>query len=88
VVITSRRHESDIFALPEAAQQEMWAIAREVRAGIAEEYAPDGWEVVIKSGRFAGHTVEHAHIRLIPCYDKDPTDARGVVAGRQPDSAR
>ena len=80
VLVTFRRHQSDIFAQPAAAQQEMWAIAREAHAGITEERAPDGWEVVVNSGRVVGQTVEHAHMRLIPCYDGDVTEARGETA--------
>ena len=63
-VIIPRRHERDFFALPEPAQHEIWDIVRKVRAGVAEDYAPDGWTVVIDSG----HDVAHAQLHLIPRY--------------------
>jgi len=88
VVITSRRHEPDIFALPDAAWRQMWTIAREVHVEIAEKHAPNGWQVVVNSGRVAGQSVEHAHIHVIPRYDEDLTGPRGEVAGRLPDAAR
>jgi diadenosine tetraphosphate (Ap4A) HIT family hydrolase len=88
VVITSRCHEPDIFALPGAAWQQMWAIVREVQVEIAEKHAPHGWQVLVNSGRVGGQSVEHAHIHVIPCYDGDPADPRGEVAGRLPGAAR
>lgn len=74
-VIIPRRHKPDFFALPEPAQDEIWNTAKEVRAGVAEDYAPDGWTVVICSG----HDVAHAQVHLIPRYAGEIPSSRGEL---------
>jgi diadenosine tetraphosphate (Ap4A) HIT family hydrolase len=72
-VIILRRHEPDFVALPEPAHDELRAITREVRAGVAEEHGPDGWTVLIDSGR----TVDHPRVHLIPRSAGEIPSSRG-----------
>lgn len=46
-----------------------------------EEFSPDGYNVGINCGEYAGQTVPHVHIHLIPRYQGDMDNPRGGVRG-------
>ena len=46
---------------------------------LKQKYNPDGFNVGINSGEYAGQTVFHMHIHLIPRYKNDVENPRGGV---------
>ena len=46
---------------------------------LKQKYSPDGFNVGINSGEYAGQTVFHMHIHLIPRYKNDVENPRGGV---------
>ena len=46
---------------------------------LKKKYNPDGFNVGINSGEYAGQTVFHMHIHLIPRYKNDVKNPRGGV---------
>ena len=46
---------------------------------LKEKYNPNGFNVGINSGEYAGQTVFHMHIHLIPRYKNDVENPRGGV---------
>ena len=51
----------------------------QTREYLKEKYNPDGFNVGINSGEYAGQTVFHMHIHLIPRYKNDVENPRGGV---------
>lgn len=78
-LIVPRRHEADFFALTQAEQEDMLAVAREVESLLRSKHSPAGFNVGINVGTAAGQTVGHAHLHLIPRYAGDVPDPRGGV---------
>jgi diadenosine tetraphosphate (Ap4A) HIT family hydrolase len=50
-----------------------------VKAQLDHEYSPSGYNVGFNAGAAAGQTVPHLHVHVIPRYDGDQDDPRGVV---------
>lgn len=73
------RHEPDFFALSTSEQDDLWRMVGSVRARLAAEFHPDGFNVGLNSGRAAGQTVDHAHIHVIPRFTGDVVDPRGGI---------
>jgi len=66
----------------EATAQErvdLFALVDEVRAKIAVDYKPAGYNIGINVGEASGQTIDHLHIHVIPRYDGDVSDPRGGV---------
>ena len=78
-LVVPRRHESDFFALTQAEQEDMLAVARDVQSLLRSQHNPAGFNVGINVGTAAGQTVGHAHLHLIPRYNGDVADPRGGV---------
>ena len=51
----------------------------QTREYLKEKYKPNGFNVGINSGEYAGQTVFHMHIHLIPRYKNDVKNPRGGV---------
>ena len=51
----------------------------ETKKLLDEKFQPDGFNVGINSGEYAGQTVFHMHIHLIPRYKNDVKNPRGGV---------
>ena len=88
VLVMPKRHFPDIF---EATDEEIGALSeltRRVRDYIEREYAPDGYNIGINSGRAAGQSIMHLHIHFIPRYAGDRRDPKGGIRGVIPKKQR
>jgi diadenosine tetraphosphate (Ap4A) HIT family hydrolase len=71
ILIISKRHFEDMFAmLPEEAAALQELLIR-VREWLIERYAPDGYNLGMNCGEHAGQTVFHYHLHVIPRYKAD-----------------
>lgn len=86
-LIVPRRHVAGWFELPEPEQAAVLALANAVQRRVAEERAPDGWNIGVNVGAAGGQTIGHVHLHLIPRYAGDRADARGGVRWILPDRA-
>ena len=43
------------------------------------QYEPDGYNIGINVGKYAGQTIHHLHVHLIPRFAGDVSDPRGGV---------
>ena len=50
-----------------------------------EKYNPDGYNIGVNVGEYAGQTIFHLHIHLIPRYRGDIDNPRGGVRGVIPE---
>ena len=78
-LVVPRRHVADLFDLAEEEQADLWRLVAAVRARLARERKPDGFNVGANCGAAAGQTVWHAHVHVIPRYSGDVEDPRGGV---------
>lgn len=85
-LVVPRRHVSDWFDATDEERAAMLAVVNVVRASLAREHSPDGWNLGINVGVAAGQTVPHLHLHVIPRYSGDVSDPRGgvrnVIPGR------
>ena len=65
----------------------MWELVAVERARLFRELAPQGFNVGLNDGLAAGQTIAHAHIHLIPRYERDVDDPRGGVRRVVPERA-
>jgi diadenosine tetraphosphate (Ap4A) HIT family hydrolase len=78
-LIIPRRHVPTWF---EATKEEQFAIlelADRVRADLAAELRPDGYNLGLNVGEAAGQTVPHLHLHVIPRFKGDVDDPAGGV---------
>jgi diadenosine tetraphosphate (Ap4A) HIT family hydrolase len=87
-LVLPKRHEPDFFELTLDEQAEIGELLWELRELLEAEHDTTSFNVGVNAGPFAGQTVDHAHVHLIPRYEGDVPDPRGgvrwVVPGRAP----
>ena len=79
LLIVPRRHVESIFHLPQAEQDELWALTASARGLLIREARPEGFTIGINDGLAAGQTVPHAHIHVIPRQIGDVADPTGGI---------
>lgn len=84
-LILPRRHVADWFDTTPEERQAMFALADEAKRRLDAELHPDGYNLGINVGAWAGQTVFHVHLHLIPRYRGDVTEPRGGVRAVIPD---
>ena len=87
-LIVPRRHEPDFFSLSADEQVALMALVNPVREVLAEQFAPDAFNLGVNAGRAAGQTIQHVHLHVIPRYVGDVAEPRGGVRGVLPETAR
>ncbi len=87
-LIVPRRHEPDFFSLTADEQAALMALVNPVRAVLAEQFAPDAFNLGVNAGRAAGQTIQHVHLHVIPRYVGDVAEPRGGIRWVLPETAR
>jgi diadenosine tetraphosphate (Ap4A) HIT family hydrolase len=87
-LVIPKRHVASLFELSDEEQAAVWKLVAQVRASLAAELQPDGFNVGINDGTASGQTVMHAHVHIIPRHTGDVADPRGGVRWIMPDKAR
>ena len=87
-LIVPRRHVSSLWDLSESELENIWKLAGEVRKMLGAEHSPDGFNVGVNDGAAAGQTMDHAHLHVIPRYERDVPDPRGGIRHVLPERAR
>ena len=80
-LIIPRRHFADYFDASAEERIALWNMVNKARAVIIDEHNPDGFNVGINVGTYAGQSVMHLHIHLIPRYAGDMENPKGGVRG-------
>jgi diadenosine tetraphosphate (Ap4A) HIT family hydrolase len=84
-LVIPRRHFESIF---EATPDELRSLAKAIVARkeqLALTLTVNAYNIGINEGRAAGQLVPHAHIHIIPRFDRDVPDPRGGVRGVIPE---
>jgi len=75
------RHFASYFDINDAERDELWKLV-EAGKNIAEEkHHPDGYNIGINVGHWAGQSIHHLHIHVIPRYRGDVENPKGGVRG-------
>lgn len=75
------RHVPDYFDISEEERNELWSIVSQAKQMVDEAYQPDGYNVGINVGHWAGQSIPHLHIHVIPRYQGDVENPKGGVRG-------
>lgn len=89
VEVVPKRHVESYFDLTPSEHAEAYALIKQARQRLEEEFHPAAYTIGVNDGRVAGRTIDHLHIHLIPRYHGDVVDPRGgirhVLPGTNPD---
>lgn len=81
MLIVPKRHVEDYFGLNEAEIQAVNELLFACKKLLDEKYSPDGYNIGANCGQYAGQTIFHCHVHLIPRYKGDVENPRGGVRG-------
>jgi len=79
--VVTKRHVATFF---ETTMEEKIAIAQlldKAKEMLDKKHKPDGYNIGVNCGEFAGQEIMHVHIHLIPRYKGDVQNYRGGVRG-------
>ncbi len=79
------RHFSDYFDINDAELKELWLLVAQGKEMIDEKYHPDGYNIGINVGEWAGQSIPHLHIHVIPRYKGDVEKPKGGIRGIIPE---
>jgi diadenosine tetraphosphate (Ap4A) HIT family hydrolase len=75
------RHVSEYFDINDEEREELWRLVAEGKKIADEKYNPDGYNIGINIGKWAGQSIPHLHIHVIPRYEGDVENPKGGVRG-------
>lgn len=87
-LIIPKRHIENYFELTLKEQTACTLMLNKVKEIVTEKFQPDGFNVGINIGTYAGQTIPHVHLHLIPRYKDDVVDPKGGVRGVIPNKQK
>ena len=75
------RHFAEYFEIDDEEREELWSLVAEGKKIVDQEYSPDGYNIGINVGKWAGQSIPHLHIHVIPRYQGDVENPKGGVRG-------
>jgi diadenosine tetraphosphate (Ap4A) HIT family hydrolase len=82
VLIIPKRHVQSFFNLTEKEANDIFYLLKKCKIKLAKQgITPDGFNIGVNVGYYAGQSVFHTHIHLIPRYKGDVENPRGGVRG-------
>ena len=69
-LLIPKQHVADLFDMPEDVARNLYASAPKIANALKAAFNPQGMNTVNNNGAFAGQTVFHYHLHLIPRYDE------------------
>jgi len=77
-VIIPVRHAETVFDLTPEEIEATFALLRQVKAWMDEQYHPDGYHVGWNCGTAGGQIAMHDHMHVIPRFRQEPYAGRGI----------
>lgn len=81
LLIIPRIHKSNYFKLSPKYQKAMQNLMIKFKTFLDIHFKPDGFNIGINVGEYAGQTIKHVHMHLIPRYIGDVDNPTGGVRG-------
>ena len=78
-LIITKRHFANYFEATEEEIKAIYKLMHEVKEMFDIQYEPAGYNIGINVGTYAGQTINHLHVHLIPRYIGDVDNPRGGV---------
>jgi diadenosine tetraphosphate (Ap4A) HIT family hydrolase len=75
------RHFPSYFEINDEERDELWRLVAEGKKMVDKVYQPDGYNIGINVGKWAGQSIPHLHIHVIPRYKGDVENPKGGVRG-------
>jgi histidine triad (HIT) family protein len=69
-LVIPKIHTTNIYETPADVASELFARIPKIASAIKDAYHPVGLNIINNNGEFAGQTVFHLHLHLIPRYDE------------------
>jgi diadenosine tetraphosphate (Ap4A) HIT family hydrolase len=88
VLIIPKRHVASYFDLTSQEREAMTQMMLDVKLKLDERFHPDGYNIGINVGEYAGQSIFHCHMHLIPRYKGDVVNPKGGVRGVIPDKQK
>lgn len=79
ILIISKDIKKDYFELSDKEKQDLQIAIDLAKLIIEKENKPDGYNIGMNCGEFAGQTIFHFHCHLIPRYKGDMENPRGGI---------
>jgi 8-oxo-dGTP diphosphatase len=86
-LVIPKKQVNSIFDLNINEYQECFDLVRNAVILLKNEFATEAFNIGINNGIYAGQTIAHAHIHIIPRYKNDIQDPRGGVRNILPDKS-
>ncbi len=86
-LIITRRHVPTFFELNERELVAISAAIQKAKQGLEQEFQPDGYNIGVNNGEWAGQSIPHLHVHLIPRYRGDVENPKGGVRWVLPQTA-
>lgn len=78
-LIIPKRHFKSFFEADENEIKAIYSLIHEVKEMLDVQYEPAGYNIGINEGYYAGQTVPHVHVHMIPRYKGDVTNLKGGI---------
>lgn len=75
------RHFGSYFDISDEEREELWSLVAKGKVMCDEKHNPDGYNIGINVGKWAGQSIDHLHIHVIPRYKGDVENPKGGVRG-------
>tara|TARA_Y100000590_G_C15662168_1_gene993104 strand:- start:15 stop:314 length:300 start_codon:yes stop_codon:yes gene_type:complete len=88
ILVIPFRHYSNYFDSSTEELQAIWELVNKGKIFVDKLVNPDAYNIGINVGEYAGQTIPHLHIHVIPRYRGDMEDPKGGVRGVIPDKQK
>ncbi len=83
-LVIPNRHFADYFDITSEEREDLWSLVAKGKTIVDEKHNPDGYNIGINVGKWAGQSIHHLHIHVIPRYKGDVENPKGGVRGVVP----
>ncbi|MBH1939655.1 HIT family protein [Mobilitalea sibirica] len=77
-IIVPRKHRETVFDLTIEEWNATYELLQRVKLYLDEKYNPQGYNIGWNVGKVGGQEVFHAHLHVIPRFDKEPFAGKGI----------
>ncbi|PJI06753.1 MULTISPECIES: HIT family protein [Clostridium] len=78
-LIIPKRHFAFFFEASAEEVMAMYSLLHEAKEILDIQYEPSGYNIGVNVGYYAGQTIKHMHIHLIPRYKGDVEEPKGGI---------